>query len=470
MGGGQRSPATPSGSTNYRNSGGYGTSPENGRQLNAGDERRWGQQRNATRITSLNAELSRQSETLQRERNQSTRLRKEHSKLHDEHKELTEAHTHLETDRNYFKTKYEYVVRQLVRPYARHREIDFDDHTAGAIDFTLRPLLEDAIEAKDLKEQLQAFEGQTKSLQTHVQLLQKQMLAQVDKVLVMSDDQLSQNFRVLAALIKSLSRSIRVTEDMDVCVILEPRFLHTDVAEHHWASRARKKYYIEAWIWSVLLQNVFSTPFAYFRKSGPGLQSSWECLFGNDFFDEWPIPSSSSENWRCTSMEQLVDEVGRSTITQGEVKEENLPAESDHVQSLIRQVVQARKAVANTIGGQLATVSAKADLSRVPLIIDKAFSMAMEMSLQRSRLQVTCPFVGDQFAEEQMKCIPASDDEDVKRGTVAFIVNPGLAKWGDANGKNFEERHDIVPSLVHVERLDVKTECQDLEGMDFEGL
>jgi hypothetical protein len=408
-------------------------------------------------------------------------LRRENKKLEDDYKALDDAYDEMEASMKHFKSRYEYVTRLVIRPYARSQKLPFDDSDGLAIDLTIRPLVADALEGKDLREQLQASqdaaqalqdrilasEGQTKSLQNQVQLLQKQMLSQVDKVLVISDDQLSQDFRALAALVKSLSRSIRVTEDMDVCGVLTSHQLHTDVAEYHWASRSRKKYYIEAWVWSILYQEVFSSPFAMFRKSGYGFKASWHCLFGHASNEEWPVPSSQCEIWRYTSMEQLVEQVGRSTITRGQEKETNLPAGSDHTEMLIRHVIQARRSVANTIGGQLTTVSTMTDLSRVPLIVDKAFSLAMDMSLQRSRLQVTWPFVGDQFAEGQMACVPDPDGEEFEQGTVAFTVNPGLAKWGDANGKNFEERHDIVPSLVHVERLDVKIECQEPVGMDF---
>jgi hypothetical protein len=43
------------------------------------------------------------------------------------------------------------------------------------------------------------------------------------------------------------------------------------------------------------------------------------------------------------------------------------------------------------------------------------------------------------------------DSEEVPEGRVAFIVNPGLTKWGDAHGKCLDQRLDIVPALVFVE-------------------
>jgi hypothetical protein len=407
-------------------------------------------------MTSLRGELTKKTIYLRDEHKKNGKLREENRRLQSDLRKLEEDHTEMMNKKEYVKSRYNYLVHKLVRPYAQEQNLLWDDQDCDSILVTLQPLIADATQTRQVKKQLlssqddiHALEGQVESLQTQVQSLQKQMLDRVDKVVIVSDDQFSQDFRALAALVKSLSRSIRITEDMDIIGILPPGYLHTHVAEHQWASRARKKYYIEAWVWSVLVQRVFSSPFAIFQHIGKGIGTNWECLFGQEFIDCWPVPSSQCENWRYTSMERLVDQVGRSTIMEGQT---GMPTESEDVQNLRNHLTRARSAISNYIGGTIALASTGADFSRVSLIVNKAFSLAMEMSLQRSRLQVTWPYIGEQFVKEGMSCVPNPDGEEFEAGRVAFIVNPGLVKWGDANGNNLEERYDIVPSLVHLER------------------
>jgi len=50
-----------------------------------------------------------------------------------------------------------------------------------------------------------------------------------------------------------------------------------------------------------------------------------------------------------------------------------------------------------------------------------------------------------------MKLLPGFEGDDVDSGKVAFVVNPGLTKWGDTHGKKFDCRYDIVPALVQLE-------------------
>jgi hypothetical protein len=391
------------------------------------------------------------------------KLKDKHAALHKESLNLQNGLHYLEDEnrklkdeKTYVTARYDCLVRVLVQPYARDRNLHWDDQDGDSINTTLKPLIKDAMQAKQVrqlfesaKEEAKALEDEVTGLKTQVQSLQKELLARVDKVVAVSDDQFTQDFRALTALVKSLSRSVRITERSNVSGFLEPHLLHENVADHQWANRACKKYYIEAWIWSVLVYRVFYSPFTIFEQFAEQFDTNWDHLFGHDFIGYWPVPSSLCENWRCTSMEQLVDQVGRSTITEGRAGE---PTGSEHVQELRNSVIRARNATSKDITSKFTLVSAAADLSRVPAIVDKAFTLALEMSLQRSRLQVAWPCVGDQFVQEEMSCVPDPDGEEFEGGTVASTVHPGLIKWGDANGKNFEERYNIVPALVQVER------------------
>lgn len=48
--------------------------------------------------------------------------------------------------------------------------------------------------------------------------------------------------------------------------------------------------------------------------------------------------------------------------------------------------------------------------------------------------------------------MPDLDGDDIDDGVVAFIVKPGLRKWGNAHGKMLDQYYDIVPSLVQLHR------------------
>jgi hypothetical protein len=47
--------------------------------------------------------------------------------------------------------------------------------------------------------------------------------------------------------------------------------------------------------------------------------------------------------------------------------------------------------------------------------------------------------------------MPPYGEDDVDNGIVAFVINPGLTKWGDVHGKAFDYRYDIVPARVQLE-------------------
>jgi hypothetical protein len=124
-------------------------------------------------------------------------------------------------------------------------------------------------------------------------------------------------------------------------------------------------------------------------------------------------------------------------------------------------ILGVRETVRNKIATALAKISVSPDMTQVQNIIDKAFSVALQMSLQRYRLQVTWPKVGDIFCDGEMSAMPNLDDGDDNKGIVAFIVNPGLTKWGDTHGGHFDQRFNIVQPLVQLESKTTEQEKQE---------
>ncbi|KAK7178569.1 dynamin family protein [Paraphaeosphaeria sporulosa] len=103
-----------------------------------------------------------------------------------------------------------------------------------------------------------------------------------------------------------------------------------------------------------------------------------------------------------------------------------------------------RASVISTIETGLATITSKVDSTQVLQIVDGAFTLLMHMSVQLPRLQIQFPSCGDSFDKTEMILQTLLDEEEnTDHGIVATIVNPGLMKWGDVQGKNLD--HHYVP-------------------------
>jgi hypothetical protein len=482
-----------------------------------------------TELARLQASLAEQVAETRRQSRRNSKLYKEHQRLRRQSQRLRQELGEIENDKKSFAEVYDFIVKNVVAPYAKKMNLEFNDNDWDSLDLVLRHLYKDATKAislrghnqilqdqvktqrsaiddsqnelEKLRSQLKEFASQTQALQdiafrahvdtahkevrssqmqldasrsqvqtlrnqlqasrSQVQTLQNQLLAGVDKVNVYTDDQFSQDFRALTALIKTLSRSVRVAEHADVTSTLETCGLLKGVVGKHWDSRARIKSYIEAWLWSVLVNKVFSGPFSLFGHLGKNLDEDWVTVFDIRESLQWPEPSASCEKWRYTTMEHLVNMVGRHIITQGRADAATRSDASATAKYWIKDVVKNRDGVAQTIGEKLLLISSKVDVSRISHIIDKAFSLALQMSLQRSRIQVTFPSPGTDSVDGEMESMPDGNGNDMAKGRVAFIVNPGLTKWGDANGKKLEQRHNIMLPLVQLEESGIKREVCD---------
>jgi hypothetical protein len=188
---------------------------------------------------------------------------------------------------------------------------------------------------------------------------------------------------------------------------------------------------------------VFCTPFTVYGKQAEVLNMSWSSMFPVEHYKEWPCPSSLRETWRYTTAESMLGLVDRDVITNGKAKNE--------YEGLEPGIIETRKAVVAAIESGITNIAPTAENLDIVSIINKAFALAVQMALQRFRLQITYPRVGDRFNKNTMKFMSDPDGEDVDDGMVAYVVNPGLTKWGDANGKNLEHRYDIIPSFVQLD-------------------
>lgn len=63
-----------------------------------------------------------------------------------------------------------------------------------------------------------------------------------------TDEQLAQDFRSIIALVKTLSRTMRIIENVDPAKALGVAAMMRGVSTDHWNSRPKKKCLVEAWV------------------------------------------------------------------------------------------------------------------------------------------------------------------------------------------------------------------------------
>ncbi|KAJ4360577.1 uncharacterized protein N0V89_001143 [Didymosphaeria variabile] len=424
---------------------GYSKSMPQKREVSAGDE-----------YDSLKRKYWRLREKLQAMDVEASNLTDENSQIKAEKKDLEKEIRFLDS--------FLHVIKDLLlRPYAE--ATGHDRYTASMF----QNILHDALEAKTLKQQTIYYQDQIvslhkkeQSLQEHVTILQQELLSNVEKASIVSDEHFTQDFRWLASSIKTLSRNIRFPADIDLADIpaIKSARLLNNVDKAHWNGRGRKKALIEAFLWSVLIYQVFGSPFGI---AGPGCASEindwWAKLFGRNHVADWPLPGDLAERWRSMTVEQVVKLGGKEAITRGIITtEQGAAIRQDILDSILKGRTSAYKLITETLG----ELSPATDFLQVPVIIDKAFSLALEMNIQRCRLQAVYPKIGDLYSQGEPSYLKSNlNDEEADEGTVAVIVNPGLVKWGDGHGKNLDQELVLVPCDVIIAPLpndDVSTE------------
>ena len=132
-------------------------------------------------------------------------------------------------------------------------------------------------------------------------------------------------------------------------------------------------------------------------------------------------------------------------VDQDIITERKTKTNLDFVEALM---MEEHENIIKFIESGLALITPSVDSNRVSGIVDKAFALAMQMSLQRSRPQVTFPRIGSAFNKAEMSPVADDEDDDVQYEYVALVVAPGLTNWGNSHGKNLDDRYDIVRAMV----------------------
>jgi hypothetical protein len=381
-------------------------------------------------LSALKAELMKNENELDAHKTAYRKLKQKNYRLHKAGEEQREKLKYYQDDSEQAWALLDGIVERYLKPYRQKTGLELEDWDTESVYMVLGQMVEDTMDASNLQDQ--------------IQVLQKELLSKADKVQAIPDEELAQDFRVIVSLIKTLSRTIRLNEVIDLVAILGGGLMLEDVSRHHWSTRPRKKCLVEAWVWSVLLKSVFYTPFSILGDECEALRGNWRNLFFQDHVhSDWPVPSALCETWRRATMEQMMLIVDRDAITKGEPKTKH--------QILEASVLKARDVTMKEIHAGLINISVSSSVPEMRNIIDKSFTLAMKMSLQRCRLQVAYPKPGDTFDAQRMTSMSDADGGEVNEGKVAFVVNPGLVKWGDAHGQHLDCRYDIVPALVQLE-------------------
>ena len=121
---------------------------------------------------------------------------------------------------------------------------------------------------------------ETSRLEHNLETLQKSLLSNVERFRPTQDDELISNFESLASAIKVITRDVPSSAD---CSNLVKEFAHytliDGVSVSYWKDRLHRKYLLEAAIWSILMDTIFSTPFYVFGKYADLFTTEWKQLF-----------------------------------------------------------------------------------------------------------------------------------------------------------------------------------------------
>ena len=171
------------------------------------------------------------------------------------------------------------IVNGYLSPYALKNGTHPDDWSRESVLEVMKALSTDAGDAHIHTAEAISYAAGFHSLTEQVRTFQKEMLAKVEKVYIASDEQFAQDFRHIVSLIKTMSRTVRIVDTMDVTGTLGIGPLLEGVSGGHWAGRAKRKLLVEAWVWSVLLDEIFRTPFTIFGSQCDVLNSYWNTIY-----------------------------------------------------------------------------------------------------------------------------------------------------------------------------------------------
>ena len=163
----------------------------------------------------------------------------------------------------------------------------------------------------------------------------------------------------------------------------------------------------------------------------------------------WPPPSSLCEKWRYVTIEQLQNKV----VGERQASHEREESDNQEIDEVVDSSHQNAKIhIEQALTSALDPVAPGIKPAKIQKIVRKACELAVQLGLQRCRLQIIAPKLDQEYiAKKTTDMIGISGCENIKKGCVAFIANPGLRKWGDGHGSHLDQSLNLVPALVFIE-------------------
>jgi len=261
----------------------------------------------------------------------------------------------------------------------------------------------------------------------------------VDRFEPMPDRELKQQLSVLKNRVATLARSPSgVDAEQTGQAFRQSAFIQ--IAPHH------HKLVLESSFWDILIDGIFLSPFKVFGDCGERFTVTWSQLFQkyqtpSQSTSEWPRPDILSEKWRYVSFEPLRARLLANT--------QRLPADEEIKKSYKSNVSR----VSGALQEALSRVSSHDKRAAISDIVDKACSLALDIGIQRCRLQLFSPRPNDTVSRrypDTYEDVNEDNDTGMTEGTVKLVVWPGLRKTGDGRGGCLERSIDLSPAGVYL--------------------
>lgn len=281
--------------------------------------------------------------------------------------------------------------------------------------------------------------------------LQDALLSAADKFRPISDRDFVIQFNILKSSVTTLARSpLEVDAERLGEAFGQSDFVRT-------LSKIHYKFVLESAIWAILVHGIFSTPFKAFGHYGERFAAAWiHCIsiskhgwISTNHTEEilnqtdiaWPQPETLSEKWRSLAVEEL-----RSTLTTRGCMQ---PFAGDAKKGYEDNVAM----VSEDLAKSLSRVCSEDKTMEIRDIVDKACFLALDMGMQRSRLQLFAPRLGDKVSRHYPKTyteVNPNNEPKATSGTVRLVVRPGLRKTGDGRGGCLDQTTDLCPAGLYL--------------------
>ncbi|KAF2201017.1 hypothetical protein GQ43DRAFT_463500 [Delitschia confertaspora ATCC 74209] len=252
---------------------------------------------------------------------------------------------------------------------------------------------------------------------------EKLMRALVDRdhVKGLTDPQLASRFEDLKILLEGFSRNVQ----WDSAKERDWPFSETRLQKFQGktATRRLKQQIVQSYLWAILYDHIFITPYQVFGEEGKLLLAEWTDTFGRDQFStaapDWPEPTEASEKARSETIKRCLEQIQQESGS-------NVKRCSDQTLSTVTdQVLNAVKRV---------TTTGPKEVEDLRKLVNTAAKLWLEVCSQRYRILVVLPnSTGNIFDREQKR-----DNRALK-----VIVKPELRRIGNSQGQELSKQEAI---------------------------